>query len=214
MTSQSLDSILSNIDCSKVKDICTNQPIPHFQLVQHDNTTTIIRDDHFNTTDFLSQCIRLVLTPEALYYLEQHNTSYKLVYPPLSITDTLIRPTLVDREIMGEYSIELRLHEKNIQVLQTADEKCRNDWIHNMDDPLLWRFLIDSKRMLKPRKKTSLIRRKDILSFYTDQAGEISPESSSDESEANDDDDDYSWEEGGAQSTQNDAAGWFFYNKK
>jgi hypothetical protein len=121
-----LNSLHSSIDCSQVKNIDTMEIIPNYQLPSP-TFVNIIRDDIFHTTNsLLSTPVRLILTQDVLYYLKDKE---ELVYPPVPVADVTIRAALPDRELVGEYSIELVLYKNHKVVLQTPSKPIRHEWL-------------------------------------------------------------------------------------
>ena len=108
---------------------------------------------------------------------------------------------MVDRELVGEYLLEVTIQDKKHLTLRADNKETRNRWVGANDDapssstlapqPL---SVVVQKHGGTPASSTSssvtkgsnreprksVIRKQDFFSFYTDQSGEISPLSSDD----------------------------------
>lgn len=109
---------------------------------------------------------------------------------------------MVDRELVGEYLLEVAIRDKKRLTLRADTKETRNRWVGANDDapssstlapqPL---SVVVQKHGGKPASSSSsssvtkgsnreprksVIRKQDFFSFYTDQSGEISPLSSDD----------------------------------
>lgn len=110
---------------------------------------------------------------------------------------------MVDRELVGEYLLEVAIQDKKRLTLRADTKETRNRWVGANDDapssstlapqPL---SVVVQKHGGKPaassssasavtkgsnrEPRKSVIRKQDFFSFYTDQSGEISPLSSDD----------------------------------
>lgn len=110
---------------------------------------------------------------------------------------------MVDRELVGEYLLEVAIQDKKRLTLRADNKEIRNRWVGANDDapssstlapqPL---SVVVQKHGGKPaaasssssatkgsnnrEPRKSVIRKQDFFSFYTDQSGEISPLSSDD----------------------------------
>lgn len=112
---------------------------------------------------------------------------------------------MVDRELVGEYLLEVAIQDKKRLTLRADNKEIRDRWVGANDDapssstlapqPLsvvvqkhggkpaaaaaaLSSSATKGSNNREPRK--SVIRKQDFFSFYTDQSGEISPLSSDD----------------------------------
>jgi hypothetical protein len=205
-----LDTFYTLIDCSNVVDIITEEHNSNFKLQR---LPKVLLCDTFNCTE-LSMRIRLILTVDTLVFClvkEEKNKepSYSLLYKPLSTKYISIRTIHTDRELIGEYHIQLWIHKQKLFTMKAASKEDRNMWLgldinsNTKDQALLsWVPLnnivakYDIRRQSTKNLTTTpkFIRTQDVFSFYTDQTGEISPLVSSDESEEGDEDD-ITWED-------------------
>ena len=203
-----LDSFHTQVDCSHVVDVLTDKSISNFQLQQ---LSKVLLCDTFNCSE-LSKRIRLILTADTLLFCSvmdetDKGTQYCLMYQPISTKNISIRTIHTDRELIGEYNVQFWIEKQKILTMKAASKEDRNMWLGldinspSKDQSLLsWAPLTHVVAKYNIRRQSTkhmstpkAIRTQDIFSFYTDQAGEISPlVSSSDESE---EDDEVSWEE-------------------
>ncbi|KAK4516381.1 uncharacterized protein ATC70_011352 [Mucor velutinosus] len=189
-------SFHTKINCSSVVDVLSDTPIHNYQLSKLDK---ILLCDTFNCTE-LSKRVQLILTVNHLVFCCPEKND--LLYPPIDINDISIRTIHIDRELLGEYHVQLWISQHRLFTFTTKSKQERNTWLGlDMNSnvktsdtvAVSWAPLLaiveiyDIRR--QSRAPTKSIRTRDIFTFYTDQAGEISPLVSSDEEDSEDDQD-------------------------
>lgn len=109
---------------------------------------------------------------------------------------------MVDRELVGEYLLEVAIQDKKRLTLRADNKEIRNRWVGANDDapssstlapqplsvvvqkhggkPAVSSSSTATKGSNNREPRKSVIRKQDFFSFYTDQSGEISPLSSDD----------------------------------
>lgn len=222
-----LDFFHSQIDCSSVIDIITDEQISNYQLQP---LSKVLLCDTFNCTE-LSKRVRLILTVDALIFCSVNEKNkeleYSLLFKPIPIQQISIRTIHTDRELIGEYNIQIWIQKQKLFTMKASTKEDRNMWLgldinsSTRNQSLLsWVPLNNIVTKYDIRRQSTKnttapksIRTQDVFSFYTDQSGEISPlVSSSDESE-NEGDDGISWEEEEKSSTSDkdmfSSSGWF-----
>lgn len=204
-------SFHTKINCSAVVDVLSDTPIQNYQLSKLDK---ILLCDTFNCTE-LSKRVQLILTINHLVFCCPEKND--LVYPPIDINDISIRTIHIDRELLGEYHVQLWISQHRLFTFTAKSKQERNAWLGldinsnvKKSDTIAvsWTPLLaivekyDIRR--QSRAPTKSIRTQDIFAFYTDQTGEISPLVSSDEEDSEDD-------QASDQGQQEEkAAGWFY----
>ncbi|CDH49054.1 related to gef1 protein [Lichtheimia corymbifera JMRC:FSU:9682] len=211
MSSSELVSFQNNLDCSKVVDVFTGAPTqctPKFatndtSILARNNFVLLAEETHLES----STRVDVVLTNEFLIITRENtdaaSNSHILVYPPLAVSDIIVKSKMVDRELVGEYLLEVAIQDKKRLTLRADTKETRNRWVGANDDapssstlapqPL---SVVVQKHGGKPaassssasvvtkgsnrEPRKSVIRKQDFFSFYTDQSGEISPLSSDD----------------------------------
>ncbi|KAI8641995.1 hypothetical protein BD408DRAFT_417185 [Parasitella parasitica] len=186
----------TKINCSSVVDIAKDKPIKNYQLSKLDK---IVLCDTFNCTE-LSKRVQLVLTINHLVFCCPEKND--LLFPPVDISDIAIRTIHIDRELIGEYHIQLWVNQRRLFTFSTKSKQERNTWLGldinssvKKSDAIAiaWIPLLsivekyDVKRQSRASAKP--IKTQDLFAFYTDQTGEISPLVSSDEEDEDDDSD-------------------------
>ncbi|KAI9316279.1 hypothetical protein BX666DRAFT_1949065 [Dichotomocladium elegans] len=204
-----LAAFQKQLNCSQVTDLFTGAPLqqqcsPNFASA---DTSVIFRDSFVLLPEetHLSAPVRvhLVLTNNYLIIARENGNSnngsdmYILLYPPLTVDDITVKSKMLDRELVGEYLVEFTIQNQKCLTFRADNKAIRNKWVgcgENASNSLL----LESKPLpviiqknggnvahgvsgLTSRKST--IRKRDIVSFYHDQTGEISP-LSSDESDS------------------------------
>ncbi|KAL7319995.1 hypothetical protein PS15m_003068 [Mucor circinelloides] len=190
-------SFHTKINCSSVVDVLSDTPIQNYQLSKLDK---ILLCDTFNCTE-LSRRVQLVLTINHLVFCCPEKND--LLYPPIDINDISIRTIQIDRELLGEYHIQLWISQHRLFTFTAKSKQERNTWlgidinsnVKKADTVAVsWTPLLaivekyDIRRQSRAPVKS--IRTQDIFTFYTDQTGEISPLVSSDEEEEEEDSED------------------------
>lgn len=186
----------TKLNCDSVVDILNDKPIQKYQLPKLDKT--LLRDT-FNCTE-LSKRVQLVLTINHLVFCCPEKND--LLFPAIDINNIAIRTIHIDRELIGEYHIQLWISQQRVFTFAAKSKQERNTWlgidinssVKKTDalaiswTPLL--NIVEKYNTKKPQRAPTVksIRTQDIFSFYTDQTGEISPLVSSDEEEDDDDD--------------------------
>ncbi|CAO0791506.1 unnamed protein product [Mucor circinelloides] len=183
-------SFHTKINCSSVVDVLSDTPIQNYQLSKLDK---ILLCDTFNCTE-LSKRVQLILTINHLVFCCPEKND--LLYPPIDINDISIRTIQIDRELLGEYHIQLWISQHRLFTFTAKSKQERNTWlgldinsnVKKADTVAVsWTPLLaivekyDIRRQSRAPAKS--IRTQDIFTFYTDQTGEISPLVSSDEEE-------------------------------
>ncbi|KAG0173624.1 hypothetical protein DFQ28_011116 [Apophysomyces sp. BC1034] len=188
------------VDCSRVVDIFSGSRM-QYEMRLNPNSKIALRDNFILLPEQSSERplrVHLVLTTNALIICQEQAgpKKFSLLYPPLIPNDITVKSTSLDRELVGEYIIQLSIGRKNI-LLRADSKEVRNTWVGVESGA-------PSSMTLKPRplkvaverqltslnfdEKTSVgkpvrtsIRSKDVVSFYTDKSGEISPLEDSDD---------------------------------
>jgi hypothetical protein len=217
-------SFLTKINFDSVVDILNDKPIQNYQLSKLDK---ILLCDTFKCTE-LSKRVQLVLTINHLVFCCPEKND--LLYPPVDIKDISIRTIHIDRELIGEYNIQLWISQQKLFTFTAKSKQERNTWlgidinssIKKSDTVAVsWIPLLEivEKYYIRrqPKARTKSVRAQDIFTFYTDQTGEISPLVSSDEEEEEEEEEEEnSIDENDLTDEQEDknAAGWFLLNHK
>ncbi|KAI8095413.1 hypothetical protein BDF21DRAFT_405825 [Thamnidium elegans] len=202
-----MESFHTQVDCSNVVNVLTEKAIPNFQMQP---LPKVLLCDTFNC-DELSKRVQLILTVDHLYFCAvQDNKKYSLLFQPLETKVISIRTIHTDRELIGEYNVQLWFQKQKLFTMKANTKEERNMWLGIESNSsnggakeqllLSWEPLKDivakydlCRRSSRSSNGPKPIRTQDIFTFYTDQTGEISPlVSSSDEFE---EDDNSSWEE-------------------
>ncbi|KAL9555833.1 hypothetical protein MBANPS3_002170 [Mucor bainieri] len=190
-------SFHTKINCSSVVDVLSDTPIQNYQLSKLDK---ILLCDTFNCTE-LSKRVQLILTLNHLVFCCPEKND--LLYPPIDINDISIRTIHIDRELLGEYHVQLWISQHRLFTFTAKSKQERNTWLGldinssvKKSDAVAvsWTPLLaivekyDIRRQSRAPAKS--IRTQDIFTFYADQTGEISPLVSSDEEDSEDDQED------------------------
>lgn len=210
-------SFHTKINCDSVVDILNDKPIQNYQLSKLDK---ILLCDTFKCTE-LSKRVQLVLTINHLVLCCPENND--LLYPPVDIKDISIRTIHIDRELIGEYNIQLWINQQRLFTFTAKSKQERNTWlgidinssIKKSDTVAVsWIPLLDIVEKYdirrQSRARTKSIRTQDIFTFYTDQTGEISPLVSSDEEEEEEESDDEN--DFADKQQEENVVGWFLLN--
>ncbi|CEP14894.1 hypothetical protein [Parasitella parasitica] len=189
-------SFHTKINCSTVVDIVNDKPIQNYQLSKLDK---ILLCDTFKCAE-LAKRVQLVLTINHLVFCCPEKND--LLFPPVAINDIAIRTIHLDRELIGEYHIQLWINQRRLFTFTAKSKQERNTWLGidinssvKKSDAvaIAWIPLLtivekyDARRQSKTPAKP--VKTQDLFAFYTDQTGEISPLVSSDEEDEDDDSD-------------------------
>ncbi|KAI7888623.1 uncharacterized protein EV154DRAFT_425433, partial [Mucor mucedo] len=184
-----LDSFHTQVDCSNVVDILTQERVVNYKLQP---LGKILLCDTFNCNE-LSKRVRLILTVNDLYFCsvenEKTDSKYTLLYKPVSTKHISIRTIHTDRELIGEYNVQFWIQKQKLFTMKASTKEDRNMWLgletnsSTKDQAFLaWEPLNDIVAKYDLRRQSSKssnspksIRTQDIFTFYTDQTGEISP---------------------------------------
>ncbi|KAI8997717.1 hypothetical protein BDB01DRAFT_772147 [Pilobolus umbonatus] len=190
--STATESSFPLMDCSKVIDILTEQPVHHYQLPP---LSPITLSSTFNSTDLFKR-VYLMRNAEYLILCDDHTAGRTLIYLPIPINNILIRTILPERELIGEYNIQFWVNQKKILTMKSAAKEERDAWFsidgfHGETDTHIWKPMssvtnhdINRSSTLRNKLVPQEIRTEDIFQFYTNHSGEVSPlGTSSDESE-------------------------------
>ncbi|KAI8388631.1 uncharacterized protein BYT42DRAFT_241590 [Radiomyces spectabilis] len=210
-----LKTFVSQMNCSQVVDFATGAPMSYSpQLINTD--ARLIVHNHFMLLpeNEIGRPVRVraTLTSEQLLICkETTNETYLLIYPAFALRDVAVQSILLNREIVGEYFVQLTIHGKSQLTLRADAREVRNMWL-GLESTAANAAMLSPKplqvvvqmhapdsgnapalqngvqrpplEIAKTKKKRSMIRREDVFSFYGENSGEISPlESSSDESD-------------------------------
>ncbi|ORZ22635.1 hypothetical protein BCR42DRAFT_447920 [Absidia repens] len=119
------------VDCENVIDLFTGASLD-YQL-RSTPGKIILQDDFLLLADCNDQPplpVHMVLTSDILMICKQMAEStgcYDLLYPPLAVNDILVKSSMMDRELIGEYTLELTVLSK-ILVLRAESREVRNVW--------------------------------------------------------------------------------------
>ncbi|CEI87487.1 hypothetical protein RMCBS344292_01899 [Rhizopus microsporus] len=197
-----LQSIESQVDCSRVVDLFKGTAVnyklcisnPGSQLVMRDSFIMLSSEQHGSTTR-----VHLILTTEVLVIcLEQAKQSYSLMYPPIPIGDVVVKAEALEREIVGEYIIQLSVTGHKHLIIRADSKEIRNTWVGVDENSPKAKLLssrplnvVAQKKMLSSsmahnkrmnKKQNSSVRNTDIFTYYSENGG-VSPLDSSDEEE-------------------------------
>ncbi|KAI9260438.1 hypothetical protein EDC94DRAFT_520246 [Helicostylum pulchrum] len=182
----------TQVDCSKVVNVLTEKAIPNFQMQP---LPKVLLCDTFNC-DELSKRVQLILTVDHLYFCAvQDNKKYSLLFQPLETKLISIRTIHTDRELIGEYNVQLWFQKQRLFTMKANTKEDRNMWLGIESNSstssaaakeqllLSWEPLNDIVAKYDLSRRSSCkssnapkpIRTQDIFTFYTDQTGEISP---------------------------------------
>ncbi|CAO3643530.1 unnamed protein product [Cunninghamella echinulata] len=119
------------VDCTEVIDLFTGTSMD-YEL--RPRPGKIILQDKFVllTDNNNGQPLRvyMILTSDMLMICHQKNEStgrYQLLYPPLAVNDIYIQPIMLDRELIGEYTLEITILDKKLTV-RAESKEIRNIW--------------------------------------------------------------------------------------
>ncbi|ORE04936.1 hypothetical protein BCV72DRAFT_210266 [Rhizopus microsporus var. microsporus] len=201
-----LRSIESQVDCSSVADLFKGTAVnykqlrisnPGSKLVMRDSFIMLSSEQHGSTTR-----VHLILTTEVLVVcLEQAKQSYSLMYPPIPIGDVVVKAEALEREIVGEYIIQLSVTGHKHLIIRADSKEIRNTWVGVDQNSPKAKLLsprplnvVAQKKMLSSsmahnkcmnEKQNSSVRNTDIFTYYSENGG-VSPLDSSDEEEEDD----------------------------
>ncbi|CAO3594600.1 unnamed protein product [Absidia cylindrospora] len=119
------------VDCGNVIDPFTGSSLD-YQL-RSTPGKIILQDDFLLLADCNDQLplpVHMVLTYDILMICKQMAEStgrYDLLYPPLAVNDILVKSSMMDSELIGEYTLELTVLSK-ILVLRAESREVRNTW--------------------------------------------------------------------------------------
>ncbi|KAI9260697.1 hypothetical protein BDA99DRAFT_512893 [Phascolomyces articulosus] len=202
------------LDCSQIVDLFSGAPMPQFQPRLPDDATAVLKD-HFvqlpgETNETTPIRVQLILTNDILLIArEGANNTHALLYPPLAVNDITVKTKNIDRELVGEYVVELTVAGKKPLAMRADNKEIRNKWVGADEhapssmtlSPKPLRMVVqkhvgsggerDGSSTLaatsndnKNAARKSMFKH-EVFSYYTDQTGEISP-LSSDESDTED----------------------------
>ncbi|KAG2232672.1 hypothetical protein INT48_006851 [Thamnidium elegans] len=184
-----MESFHTQVDCSNVVNVLTEKAIPNFQMQP---LPKVLLCDTFNC-DELSKRVQLILTVDHLYFCAvQDNKKYNLLFQPLETKVISIRTIHTDRELIGEYNVQLWFQKQKLFTMKANTKEERNMWLGIESNSsnggakeqllLSWEPLKDivakydlCRRSSRSSNGPKPIRTQDIFTFYTDQTGEISP---------------------------------------
>ncbi|KAI7875136.1 hypothetical protein K492DRAFT_240441 [Lichtheimia hyalospora FSU 10163] len=185
--------LLSGIDCSGSVDLFTGMSKP-YSITSTRKLGSVVLKDHFillpEETHLSSPTrVQATLTTEMLILVDE--TAHTLLYAPISVDDLTSNSRNLDRELVGEYIVQLTIQGKKHLLLRADNRETRNKWVGvRPQAPSSTTLTPRSMRSVAngggsqatPRIDTnarkSVIRKQDIFSYYQDQSGEISPLSS------------------------------------
>ncbi|SAM03298.1 hypothetical protein [Absidia glauca] len=131
MIDTDLPSFLKKVDCANVIDLVTGAPLDY--QMRPMTGTIILRNDFLLTDDSNGQAplhTHLVLTSSVLMVCKQIEEStgrYHLMYPPLALNDVLVQPLNLDRELLGEYTLQFAMLSKTL-IARAESRAVRNAW--------------------------------------------------------------------------------------
>ncbi|CAO3613430.1 unnamed protein product [Cunninghamella blakesleeana] len=210
-TSSNITDLMSfqkQIDCTQVIDLFTGssmdyelRPRPGKIILQ--DKFVLITDNSNNDGQPLR--VYMMLTSDMLMICHQKNEStgrYQLLYPPLAVNDIYIQPIMLDRELIGEYTLEMTILNKKL-TLRAESKEIRNIW-SGMPSSTIAKNAIKTSipltHVVNPSLKssnnnrmnntavTSGVVKSELPSFYG--TNNISPVDSDEDDEDDDDDDD------------------------
>ncbi|KAI9304439.1 hypothetical protein BJ944DRAFT_85420, partial [Cunninghamella echinulata] len=121
------------VDCTEVIDLFTGtsmdyelRPRPGKIILQ--DKFVLLTDNSNNNGQPLR--VYMILTSDMLMICHQKNEStgrYQLLYPPLAVNDIYIQPIMLDRELIGEYTLEITILNKKLTV-RAESKEVRNIW--------------------------------------------------------------------------------------
>lgn len=194
LPSVDLDTFFSQLDYTKVVDILNEKHIPNYTLP---TLQKILFCHSFVCTD-LSKRLKLILTADLLIFCAQDiNKKDYLLYTPVSIEHISIRTIHSDRELIGEYHMQIWVQKQKLFTLKSKSKQERNMWLGQDENTKVssssWLPLLDvvqkyhvRHQSMTPKFKASApkpIRTTDIFTVFTDNSDTISPLVSSDEEE-------------------------------
>ncbi|ORX48274.1 hypothetical protein DM01DRAFT_1131695 [Hesseltinella vesiculosa] len=122
-------TFVEKLHYSNVTDLFTGKQMDKKYQMEARTDQIMMRDNFLLLTDNSSLRIHLVLTNERLVLCQQRSPDgYDLLYPGLSVNDIRIQPTLLDRELIGEYTLALTIVNKSL-TLRAESRDVRNRWI-------------------------------------------------------------------------------------
>ncbi|ORZ21596.1 hypothetical protein BCR42DRAFT_407903 [Absidia repens] len=130
-TATDLVSFQKYVDSENVIDLFTGS---HLDYQLRPRPGKIVLQDDFlllaDNNDHPAQRIHMVLTTDILMICKQLDEStgrYDLLYPPLAVNDILVQPLMLDRELIGEYTLQFTVLSKNMAV-RAESREVRNAW--------------------------------------------------------------------------------------
>ncbi|KAG0180272.1 hypothetical protein DFQ29_000969 [Apophysomyces sp. BC1021] len=189
----------NQVDCSHVVDIVSGSPV-RYQL--ESGPKLVIRDDFLMVPDEAKAVrVHLVLRSNTLLICKElqdgGNDKYSLLYPAIPVNNVTVNAAMLDRELIGEYLVELTVLNKKKLTMRAYSKETRNTWVGlEGTEPATTKSAPRSLSAIVQKylptalnsgeEVVSSVRKQDTFSFYTDDSGEISPmDSSSDEDECN-----------------------------
>ncbi|KAI8341212.1 hypothetical protein BC941DRAFT_416159 [Chlamydoabsidia padenii] len=130
-TTTDLLSFQKMIDCKSVIDLLTGTPLDY--QMQPTTGTIILQNDFLlmdSSNDNTTIPVHLVLTSDMLLVCKQLVEStgrYDLIYPPLSVNDIMVQPVMLDRELLGEYTVQFKVLSKSL-IARAKSREIRNSW--------------------------------------------------------------------------------------
>lgn len=147
-----------------------------------------------NEPNGLPTRVHLVLTTEVLVVCrELGNQSYSLMYPPIPICDVAVKAKAFEREILGEYLIQISVIGRKHFIIRADSKEIRNTWVGvDQDSPKNIQLrsrplqLVAQKKMLSSQLPSDAYsddsyaaKNQDFLGYYYKNSG-ASPLESSD----------------------------------
>lgn len=188
-----LDNFFSQLDYTKVVDILSDQEIPNYTLP---TIPKVLLCNSFICTD-ISKRVQLVLSTDSLIFCSQDiNKKDYLLYTPVQINNISIRTIHSDRELIGEYNMQLWVQKQKLFTLKSKSKQERNMWLgldensSIKDHPPSWIPLSDIVNKYDIRRRSTAkfkssapkpIRTTDFFTVFTEPSDVISPLVSSDE---------------------------------
>ncbi|KAI8380928.1 uncharacterized protein BYT42DRAFT_564703 [Radiomyces spectabilis] len=201
------------VDCSSVVDLFGDGPIPQpYRLRFSSPDATIMLHENFtlivDQQENVSVRVHLLLTAEVLVICKVlKNGRYSLMYPPLFVSDITAKSISLDRELMGEYLLQLTVMGRKTLTMRADTREIRNVWVgvdgsapssttltprplkktvqrllESPDCPVPFELNPPATAPLN-NSASAPIRKEDLFSFSNDHGGMISPLEESDDEE-------------------------------
>ncbi|KAG1147714.1 hypothetical protein G6F37_008190 [Rhizopus arrhizus] len=180
----------NQVNCSETMDLFRGTHVDYKQFrISNPGSQMVMRDSFVmlsNEQNGLPTRVHLVLTTEVLVVCrELDNHSYSLMYPPIPICDITVKAKAFEREILGEYLIQISVIGRKHFIIRADSKEMRNTWVGvDQDSPKNIQLrsrplqLVAQKKMLSPQLPSDAhsddsyaAKHQDFLGYYYKNSG-------------------------------------------